>query len=418
MEGHDLSEFGWDGFVIPSDLKATTCSFPSWKDLKILREPMVLNEESVYFSQKFFTAPSGKYVPAYIEGVLDDDNGGYASIFKGKRAVFKPTSKTADGLVQLEKVHSFETVCIKQIPLNITFEEDRSPTPLREKYYESEIQAVINEALIHAIISKTLQAEGYPTQVPLLYEVVAKTSTLNPKSTVDFESIWIIMEYVNGCTLQKFLSRNLMRHATQHNETVLLDILIQLSFYINLLQSKLRFNHRDLKINNVFVRFHSKSDNWKQILPYNEGYTCIQNILMIDFGFSCVACESDSRSTKIGAGSWFKMEDDCLKYGRDLGQFLYSLHATFPLKEYISEELFEILYNSVKTEQHGKPINLFHGFDIHGKSLGPVCPSTIPFNDGIYVFLRNKAIDIPGCTPHILLEKLYKYNAARRREKI
>ncbi len=418
MEGHDLSEFGWDGLVIPSDLSVVSCPVPSWKDLKILRDPMNLNDESVYFTQKFFTGVSGKYVPAYIIGVLDDDNGGYASIYKGKRALFRPISKSHDGLVQLEKIHSFETVCIKQIPLNITFEEDRSPTPLREKYYDNEIQAVINEALIHALISKTLEAAGFPSKVPRLFEVVAKTTTLSPKSATEFDSLWMVMEYINGCTLQKFLNRNLMRRAPQHNETVLLDILIQLSYYLQILQSNLRFNHRDLKINNVFVRFHAKPDNWKQVLSYKDGYTCLQDIMIIDFGFSCIACESDSRSTQIGAGTWFKTEDECLKCGRDIAQFLYSLHATFPLKEYVSEELFEILYSSVMTEVNGKSINLFHGFDAHGNSLGESCPDSIPFNDGIYVFLRNKAIDIPGCAPYILLEKLYKYKCARRCEKI
>jgi serine/threonine protein kinase len=420
MEDLDLSQFGWDGLVIPSDLVIAKSNIPSWKDLKILREPILLLDVPVYFTQKFFTLNSEKYVPAYIKGELDDDNGGYSSIYKGKRAIFKPISKNVSGFVQMEKCSAFSTVCIKAIPLNISLEEDRSPAPLREKYYEEEINAILYEVYIHTLLSKTLVKANHPYVVPYLHEVVA-SSINNPKSPSDFSEVWVVMEYINGSTLQKFLIRSFIKKEIYRNETLLIDILLQLAYYLQILQSNLRFNHRDLKLNNVFVRFHTKADDWKCTLPIFEGYTCINNIMMIDFGFSCIECDDISGSphgSMLGAGSWFKKEDDCLKCGRDIGQFLYSLHATFPLTEYISSDLFELLYSLVVTEHKGKSINLFHGFDDHGESLGSIRPAKVPFNDGIYRFLRQHAVDIPGCAPKNILENLYNYNKRRRVEKI
>lgn len=419
MEGHDLSHIGWDGFVIPSDLIVSKDSVPSWKDLKLLRDPQLLNGVYVRFSQRFFSVNSEKYVPAYIKGELDDDNGGYSSIYKGKRAIFKPVSEKINGFVELEKNVGFTTVCIKIIPVNINTEEDRSPSPLREKYYEDEINAIIYETYIQTLVSITLNGLGYTSAVPNIYEVLATSTNKILKSVFEFKEVWTIMEYLHGSTMQTFLLYAFKKGDTYQNETILLDVLFQLAFYLNILQSKLRFNHRDLKINNVFVRLHEKADDWNLVLPIYEGYTCINNVMLIDFGFSCVSCNKIFEHTQsISAGSWFNKDDICLKYGRDLAQFLYSLHATFPLHSYISSRLFELLYSLVNVEYKGVYINLFHGFDEHGVSLGSTPPAKIPFNDGIYKFLRQCDVDIPGCAPNNILEKLYKYNKQRQVEKI
>jgi serine/threonine protein kinase len=258
-----------------------------------------------------------------------------------------------------------------------------------------------------------------------VYEILADTKgKADPASPCDFESIWIVMEYVNGSTLEKFLKRKLIPVRNGHsrtvattNEKILIDVLIQLAVYLKILQEKVRFNHRDLKINNLFVRHHALDEHWKQTLsiPVIGDWECIHDIVLLDFGFSCIACGSgfdNPRATLVGAGSWFKSEHDCLKYGRDLGQFLYSLHCTFPLQDYVSPTFFDLLHKSmfaIRGEEKEK-IDLLMGFGDDGSPLGgSALPRSVKFNDGIYIFLRDSTVDIPGCNPSVFLKALSLY---------
>lgn len=108
-----------------------------------------------------------------------------------------------------------------------------------------------------------------------------------------------------------------------------------------------------------------------------------------------------------------------MKYGRDMGQFIYGLHAAFPLREYISHELFDVLdraTESNESDSEGNIINthrLFAGIEIDGKP-SPIgkrdtLPHKIQFNEGLYTFLDKKYVDVPGCRPKTLLQTLAKY---------
>jgi hypothetical protein len=421
MDSYDLSPFGWDACTIPTNLREVFKHLPSWTDLKVLRNAQTLSGYAVYFPYKFFTNQSELYMPGIIKGDTEDD-GGYAQIYKGRRAIFKSETGATSGSVHLAKVTPFTEICIKEVRLNITPEEDAAPPHHRRKYYEDEIKAILYEAFLHALLYKTLEREGFPSAVPRMYEVLATTTNnqYNPASPCDYETVWITMEFINGLTLEKFLKRKLLSvrqggNATA-NESMLIDIFIQLAFYLHILQTKVRFNHRDLKINNVFVRHHNDSEHWSQSLtiPSIGSWNCKQDIVLIDFGFACIACGSgypNPRATMVGAGSWFKAEHDCLKYGRDLGQFLYSIHCTFPLQEYVSSAFFDLIHSALYAEKGGRRIDLMYGFQDDGApqpATGPL-PKSVKFNDGIYIFLRDSDVDLPGCEPYKFLSTLAAY---------
>ena len=427
-DSYDLSPFGWDGCSIPTDLHDVCKYLPSWIHMKILRNPQQLNGYELYFPYKYLKHGTDEYMPGYIKGDIDDD-GGYAQIYKARRAIFKPSDEsTKSGVsVHLVKCKPFTDVCIKEVRLNITPEEEAAPQDIRKQIYEDEMNAILYEAFLHALLYKTLEKEGFPSAVPHIHEILANTKgKADPTSPCDFESIWIVMEYVNGSTLEKFLKRKLVpirnghsRMVTQAsaetNEKILIDVLIQLAMYLQILQEKVRFNHRDLKINNLFVRHHGLDEHWKQTLtiPDIGAWNCINDIVMLDFGFSCIACGSgfdNPRATLVGAGSWFKTEHDCLKYGRDLGQFLYSLHCTFPLQDYVSPAFFDMLHKSMFAVRGDERIDLLMGFADDGSPLGGSgLPRSIKFNDGIYIFLRDSTVDIPGCSPTVFLKALSVY---------
>lgn len=56
-------------------------------------------------------------------------------------------------------------------------------------------------------------------------------------------------------------------------------------------------------------------------------------------------------------------------------------------------------------------IDLMYGVQANGEPrqhAGPL-PATIDFNDGIYIFLRENAIDVPGCEPKVFLKMLREF---------
>jgi hypothetical protein len=408
---YDLSSFGWDDCKIPINLVDICRYLPNWRHLKVIRAPQIISGARVYFPFKFFESNGVAYMPAFMKGDTVDD-GGYADIYRGKRAIFRPVSDALTGSVRLEKQGSFSEICIKHIPLKITAEEDATRAEVRERIYEDEINAILYEAFLHAILLKTLESVGFASAVPHIYEVIASTKTIPPTATTDFESIWISMEFINGQTLEKYLTARLRPEAKEANEEILLDVLIQLAFYLQILQDKVRFNHRDLKVNNVFTRIHPPEERWSRTLhvPGIGTWSCTHDIVIIDFGFSCVACGSgfpNPRATLVGAGNWFRAEDDCLKYGRDLCQFLYSIHSMFPLQDYVRDTFFDVIHNAMVAHKGGRAFDLMMGIDESGTPrAGTRLPASVEFTDGVYIFLRQEDVDVPGCSPREFLTRL------------
>lgn len=385
----------------------------------------------VYFPYTLFQKDGKKYMPAFVKGTLVD-NGGYAHIYKGRRGVFKPLNDNAtgnSGPLHLTRSEPFTEICIKEVQLNITPEEDTASPESRKKAYRDEVHAILYEAFLHALLYTTLEKEGFARAVPKMYDIVALAhgaSAVNDPTV--FEAVWMTMEFIHGATLERFLRKEFKQihprsppTAYAHNDAILMDVCIQLAYYFHILQEKLRFNHRDMKVNNIFVRMHkpvaagavgASAGAWSQTLtiPSIGSWKCTNDIVLIDFGFSCIACGTgflNPRATLVGAGSWFKPEHDCLKYGRDLAQFLYSLHCCFPLQDYISAPFFHIIHDALCFEHEGKRIDLLMGVDITGTPIeGTVLPRTVKFNEGIYRLLRTTGVDVPKCRPSTLLAAL------------
>lgn len=414
-EVYDLSHFGWDNCSIPTNLHNIGIYIPSHKSLKSLRKPTNFNNREIYFPHTFFKHGDEVYMPAFEKGVLHTD-GGYANIYKGRRAIFVPDGTQQKGSVRIIRKEDFAEICIKEVKLTIRPSENSASPTTRRHAYTEEIHAILYEAFLHALLSKTLEREGFPSAVPRMYEVVAHTNGAQNTGDPTFtKSVWITMEFIHGFTLEKYLQKHLHTLSThptssEQNQLIYMDVLIQLAFYLRILQEKVRFNHRDLKINNIYVRHHDP--DWSRVLHIPEfgDWKCRIDIVLIDFGFSCIACGegySNPRATLIGAGSWFRPEHDCLKYGRDLCQFLYSIHSSFPFADYVGYDFLAIIRKALQATKGTSIIDLFKGVDAHGvPNTASVAPKHVLFNEGIYIFLRDHDVEIPGCNPIAFLKSL------------
>ena len=411
----NLTHFGWDNLIVPSNLQHLCAYLPKWHDIKALRAPVFLNSDhpEVVFPHTLFQndpVDGGPFLPAFEKGARHSRLGGYAQIYRGKRAVFKPLGAATSAVSRLVRTTPFTPMCIKEVPLKLDADEDESA-------YEEECRAILYEAYLHALLMKFLETQGLKTTVPHLYEITATTITQNPPTDAsDFDAIWMTMEFIEGETLEEHLLHVLEVGNTAKNDVVILDILLQLAHILNLLQSALRFNHRDLKINNLFIRSHpAAGDAWLREVPAGDGehiWKCRRDLVLIDFGFSCIACGTgfeNPRATLVGAGSYYNAEHDCMKVGRDLAHFLYSLHAAFPLQSYLSPALFAALHAAVRATRAGVEVDLWRGFAEDGTPLGggsgPL-PLSVPFHNGIYAFLREGDTDVPGCAPTTLAATL------------
>lgn len=408
-ENINLTQFGWDGVSIPANLSNICKYLPKWHQIKTMRDPQIHGRHVVYFPHFYFHDLSGApFMPAIEKGELHNDNGGYSAVYRAQRCIYKPEGDLS-GAVRLTRTNQFEECCIKEIVLQVENDAD-------EKEYIDEINAIMYEAYLHALADVTLERAGLRGFVPHLHEVVALTTTGEAvKHPNEIEAIWMNMEFMDGCTLEKHLASRFASGTKDSNTALLKDILIQLAHALQLLQSKLHFNHRDLKLNNLYVR---KTDGkWSRRIG---DHICATDLVMIDFGFSCIACGSgflNPRATLLGAGSFFSPEDDCLKRGRDLAQLLYSLHCAFPLQNYVTRPFFNTIHAAMKAERiEGgvkKTYDLFNGLDSIGNPLaggggaaGASIPASIKYNNGIYIFLRDNAVDVAGCEPSAILAAL------------
>jgi serine/threonine protein kinase len=407
-EGINLSQFGWDGLIVPAELNNLCRYLPKWEHLKALRAPQVVGHHKVYFPHKYFYDISGQpYMPAIEKQEIINDNGGYSEIYRAQRCIYRPDG-TLIGSVRMNRVESFKEVCIKEIPLNVTPDEGRDA-------YNDEIRAVMYEAYLQVLVQVTLDRAGLGRYVPHLIDVLATTISGEPiVAPWDVDTIWITMDLMEGMTLEKYLALKFRTGTKVENTQLLADIFYQLATVLDILQKKLQFNHRDLKINNVYVREASSATTRTLTLPGGLGtYTCKVDLVMIDFGFGCIACGSgftNPRASLFGAGSYFTAADDCMKQGRDLAQFIYSLHCGFPLQNYVTKDLFDYLHAAMKAMKKGSGVreyDLFMGVDAIGTPLtSSRLPASIKYNNGIYMFLRDNAVDVPACDPLLFLRGL------------
>jgi len=405
-----LVQHGWDGCSIPANLKNLLDNLPTWKHLRIMRSPESHSGVELYFPWNACYDDSGMcYMPAIEMGKLLAE-GSYGKVYRARRSQFRPVNEK-----KFERSIPFHDIVSKQNDIEISDDEKRLARPAQETAYEAEIQAILYEATIHALVYHTLSAHGMSSAVPTLYEVYAFSPKRKPLFASEISKVAMNMEYVSGKTLFDYLKTHMLPTASKHqNDEFLIDVLIQLCVYLDILQKRLRFNHRDLKVNNILLREHGSlwsSEITHKVLP--RPWTRTSDVVIIDFGFSCIACGEDNTSL-VQAGCWFKPTHECMKPGRDLALFLYSLQVYFPLESRISPELFHLLEKAAHAKVSApmtpeRTIALFEGVDEKGHA--PKKP--LEFNTGIYKLLRSADTDVPGCAPQHLMRRLFALHASR-----
>lgn len=117
------------------------------------------------------------------------------------------------------------------------------------------------------------------------------------------------MEFIDGMSFRNFIGH--------HSEPEIMNCIMQLAAILHALE-EIRFDHRDLRIENVWIRPLAVPRNYKIQIDGPKEIEFKFQVVLLDFGFACLG-------DKVNLGdSVFSPIDPCPKYGRDLYQFLNS----------------------------------------------------------------------------------------------
>jgi serine/threonine protein kinase len=237
--------------------------------------------------------------------------------------------------------------------------------------------------------------------IPRVYEVFLHAKVPKPLTFLDVSSVCIAMEYIHGRTMSHFLEAHFKLSDVPYNDRLFLHFLKQIAALLQILQTRLRMNHRDIKINNILIRD-----------PQNP----LPKLVLIDYGFACIAKgihAPDAEMSKIEAGSYFGSRYACFKRGRDLCQFIYCIHCYFSLEHYLSPDLLVVVRRWMMVTYSGGVANLLFGLNPQGVPASRRL-AKIDFDEGIYLFLRRQEVDPLQCSPERILADIAEFELTKQ----
>jgi serine/threonine protein kinase len=367
-------------------------NLPSWNIIPQTTVKDTAGKTIEHFLKPLQDLSGALFLPTFEWGRKLDE-GTYGKIYQASRKIYSKMSDSS-GVIHFKCVpESKETIVIKESHITLTPAEEKQPYLVRKKIIENEIDTLMHEAAVLTLAYQAVKKAGIEYAVPKVYEIFLHTKK-DAAKTVQMSSLCISMEYIKGDTLLKFIHNNFKRTQREKNSVFFLEFVKQLAIILEVLQREIRMNHRDIKINNVLLR--SFNPNEKPVL------------VLIDYGFACIAHgvqEPEAEMTNIEAGTYFGSRYACFKKGRDMVQFLYSLHCHFPLDEFLTDDVLAFIKPWFLVQYKYGTANLFNGVTNGGRHSDTRITNLI-YDEGIYLFLRRPEVDPVHCSPTEILKQI------------
>lgn len=177
------------------------------------------------------------------------------------------------------------------------------------------------EAIIQWIASNALIRTGVLGAIPLVYDIFQYAGESR-----------FSMSYVKGVSCVTYIIRS------PTPETVVLEILAQVSILLGYLEETIHLDHRDLKADNIWIRLEPvdysvriSGKTWKCKAPFQ--------VVLLDFGFSCLGDSEGVAVVSLSDGILPRI-DPCPKEGRDLFQLISSIASLPQIRERMSAALW------------------------------------------------------------------------------
>ena len=148
------------------------------------------------------------------------------------------------------------------------------------------------------------------------------------------------MEFIDGISFKEFIK--------SHTGDEIINCIMQLCYILYILERDLNFDHRDLRIENVWIRPLTSTQTYTiqienlpdQILEFNF------QVVLLDFGFACIG--DNFRKTIVNLGdNVFTPIDPCPKSGRDMYQFLISCFEN-RIQDHLFKDFTEFIIKQMK----------------------------------------------------------------------
>lgn len=388
----DLRLHGFTNCIISDTFHDLSHNLPAWNLLPQTKIKINGGKTIEHFLKPIEDASGVQFLPAYEWGKKLDE-GTYGKIYNAYRKIYTKIQDEATNILQFKCVsESKENIVIKESLITLTPNEENLPFIAKKNVIENEIETLMHEATVLTLAYISLKKANMEYAVPKVYEIFLHTKP-NSTNITGVISLCISMEFIKGDTLLKFMNNHFRRSSKESNSEIFIECVKQLALILQVLQQELRMNHRDIKINNILLR---NTDIKKPIL------------VLIDYGFACIANgvqEPDAEMTNIEAGHYFGSKYACFKHGRDMAQFLYSIHCHFPYEEYLSPEVLNIVKPWMQVQYKYGIANLLNGVTLRGHHSDTKIPQLV-YDEGIYLFLRRPEVDPFQCSPTNILKDI------------
>lgn len=234
-----------------------------------------------------------------------------------------------------------------------------------DKAYFDLLAEVTIQQQLHAMV---------PGSCPKIYDFI---ELITARGDYRFKCA-IVMEKCEG-TAHEWLADN------AGNDTEVLDFLEQVATILQKAQAACRFNHRDLKANNIMYK---TVDGKKKYL-------------LVDFGFSCATFNNK----KYEGTEFFAAGQPCLRPSRDLAFLVYKTYKSFANLSANMKRFFETLLTIER-----EPCNMVRGYC--PPIASPGFTNQIEFEE--YRFLNKDGTENVKTTPDGLLQQIKAYREKHR----
>jgi serine/threonine protein kinase len=162
---------------------------------------------------------------------------------------------------------------------------------------------LLAEGLVQALAGSALEASGIHGAIPTVYDIYTIANEIR-----------FSMEWVEGHSGYEHLYRHLSNPA--EFRTQFLHIITQLSFLLDTIHKLLHLDHRDMKLDNIWIR----ATPITYAISPGRLYSAPFQVVLLDFGFACIGDRANTM--QLNLGGVIPDLDACPKEGRDLYHIL------------------------------------------------------------------------------------------------
>lgn len=297
--------------------------------------------QNAEFNFKTFTVDTNYLPKQRVDGKLMNFEGMPRCNFKYKQIA----NQGQYGLIQ--RVLRYSNYSI--IPIQVAIKRPRNPALSLE-----------SEAFLQGIIYRCLERRGIHGAVPAVHDIFLFA-----------DEVRFSMDWIEGISCRDFFYAQIQKEPAQFEE-IFLNSLIQLCFILTVLEEELSFDHRDLNLDNIWVR---KLSHPKKYKFQNYTISFSHQLVLLDFGFACMGLNS---KLPIGLGHGIIPEfDPCPKDGRDIYHILNDFINTSVFSKAVSATLLETMKSwMLPYRVHNAHLTHLITSDIHFNNMN-LTPSAI-----------------------------------------